>query len=99
MGVTWKREGIERKETQSVMRDGCKAVEQGRPLESHWKTAGTPLESDLLRIAAWEEAVFCLLSVIILSFTDFTEKQSSGFGLGYEVFVANAIKLPVWNRK
>lgn len=52
---------------QSVMRDGCKVVEHGRQLES-----------DPLRIAAWEEAVFPILSIIILSFPDFTAKQSSG---------------------
>lgn len=52
---------------QSVMRDGCKVVEQGRQLES-----------DPLRIAAWEEAVFPILSIIILSFPDFMAKQSSG---------------------
>lgn len=52
---------------QSVMRDGCKVVEQGRQLES-----------DPLLFAAWEEAVFPILSIIILSFPDFTEKQSSG---------------------
>lgn len=67
LGVTWKWEEIKRKVMQSVMRDGCKVVEQGRQLES-----------DPLRIAAWEEAVFPILSIIILSFPDFTEKQSSG---------------------
>lgn len=67
VGVTWKWEEIKRKEMQSVMRDGCKVVEQGRQLES-----------DPLLFAAWEEAVFPILSIIILSFPDFTEKQSSG---------------------
>lgn len=67
LGVTWKWEEIKRKEMQSVMRDGCKVVEHGRQLES-----------DPLRIAAWEEAVFPILSIIILSFPDFTAKQSSG---------------------
>lgn len=67
LGVTWKWEEIKRKVMQSVMRDGCKVVEQGRQLES-----------DPLLFAAWEEAVFPILSIIILSFPDFTEKQSSG---------------------
>lgn len=43
---------------------------------------GRLLESDPLRIAAWEEAVFPILSIIILSFPDFygeAELRLGGF--------------------